>query len=130
MKINITAGECLKEILEKIYPNLVFIPFNEAMIKGSYSSRLFSNEFLIERANVHNVTIDEYKRNMQGFLNIINNVNQYSEISLYFGGEEFCVCNRLVVLNALKEYGYKGKIISNIVDENNGNVLSSEVIVY
>ena len=41
MKVNITAGECLNELLESKYPGEFFIPFNEAMIQKTYSSPLF-----------------------------------------------------------------------------------------
>ena len=42
MKINITAGECLNNILTNIYKGEKFIPFREAMIIGTYSNKLLS----------------------------------------------------------------------------------------
>ena len=46
MKVNITAGECLNEILSNIYKDEYFVPFNEAMINGTYNSKIFTNEFI------------------------------------------------------------------------------------
>lgn len=55
MKINITSGECLNKILQEKYPNETFIPFNEAMVKSGYNTKLFSEEFIIERSTIHKV---------------------------------------------------------------------------
>ena len=59
MKVNITAGSILNNLLKEKYSNELFIPFNEAMINGTYSSKLFSNEFILERAKTHNVSVLE-----------------------------------------------------------------------
>jgi len=127
MVVNITSGECLKEILEKKYGD-AFVPFNEAMTKGEYHHRLFSDEFITERAITHQVSKEEYLLKLSPFIKLLLNVKQYTQINLYFGDDDFCIKNRAIVIQALKEYGYEGSIISNIVDELNGNVKSSENI--
>jgi hypothetical protein len=62
MKINITAGDCLNNILTNKYKNEKFVPFREAMIKGTYSSKLFSDEFIKERA------IEMLEENLKHFI--------------------------------------------------------------
>jgi len=128
MNINITAGECLNKILKRKYDDRIFIPFCEAMINGSYSSKLFSDEFILERAQVHNVSTEQYKYKLQGFLDLLKNIKKYNEITLWFGDEVFCVENAKVVIDALKLYGYSKKIILNIVNEETGDIIKSKLI--
>mgnify|MGYP004661040103 FL=1 len=120
MRINITAGECLKDILQAIYPDEEFVPFNEAMIQGTYKAVLFSDEFIKERSIVHKVTEEQYRENMSGFLHFLDNLNDYDEIVLWFGNEPFCRCNRDTVLKILNKYKYNGNVLLHIVDEETG----------
>ena len=94
MRVNITAGEWLNEQLESKYPGERFVPFNESMIQGTYSSPLFSEEFVRERANVHGVSETAYLEKLSGFLDVLNHAGEYDEIVLWFGDEPFCVQNR------------------------------------
>lgn len=128
MKINITAGDCLNNILTNKYKNEKFVPFREAMTKGKYSSTLFSDEFIKERALVHNVTIDEYQQNIKDFLDIIKNVNEYNHILLWFGNDEFCVENLKIVYQVLYQHNYKGILILNTVIEETGEIISSKLL--
>lgn len=125
MKINITSGECLNAILKDRYPDEDFIPFNEAMIKGSYSCPLFSEGFISERAAVHGVEKEEYRRKLEGFLSFLEKAGEYDEAVLWFGDEPFCVKNTDAVINALMLYGYRGKMILNTVNEESGDIVSS-----
>ena len=125
MRINITAGECLKDILQAIYPDEEFVPFNEAMIQGEYKSALFSDEFITERSIVHKVTEEEYRENMSDFLGLLANINEYDEIVLWFGDELFCRCNRDVVVKMLNQHNYNGNVLLHIVDEETGEVLQT-----
>lgn len=122
MTINITAGECLKEILETKY-NDSFIPFNEAMSIGSYSAKLFSDDFIKERANTHKVSEMEYRNKLKLFLDFIHNIANYDSVVLWFGDDDFCKANISIVLKSLDEYNYKGQIKINIVDELKGDIL-------
>lgn len=128
MKINISSGDCLNEILQNIYKSENFIPFREAMIEGSYTSAPFSDEFCSERAKVHGVTKNDYLEKLSVFIDFLNNADEYDEIILWFGDEPFCVENRKIILKALAERGYKGKIILNIVNEETGEILSSSLV--
>lgn len=129
MKINITAGDCLNNILKERYEKEVFIPFCEAMIVGGYTAKLFSKEFIQERAIVHNVREDEYIFKLANFLTFLREINKYDEVVLWFGDEPFCAENTKAVLHALKEYRYNGKVIVNIVDELTGNIKENKDII-
>ena len=128
MKMNITAGDCLNAILTAKYPTERFIPFGEAMIQGEYTSKLFSEAFIQERARTHNVSIETYKAKLSGFLAFLNEPNRYTHIVLWFGDEPFCQANVKTVLQTLKEYRYHGKITLNTVVEETGEIVTSEVI--
>lgn len=130
MKINITAGDCLNEILKKRYPNEYFVPFCEAMIFGDYSSKLFSKEFIKERSKTHNVTVQEYIQKLSGFLDFLKRLDNYNEVVLWFGDEPFCVENIKIVLKTLEEYDFQGKVILNIVNETTGDSIETKIISF
>ena len=128
MKINITAGDCLNAILETKYKTERFIPFREAMIKGGYSSKLFSKAFLEERAKTHSVSIQEYTHNLQDFLLFLKDIQTYDSIVLWFGDEPFCQENVKVILQTLVEHEYHGDIILNVVVEETGELINQQII--
>ena len=128
MKINITAGECLNKILTSKYINETFIPFNEAMIKGSYNAVLFSKEFINHRCLNHKVTINEFEVMLNVFLTLLKDVNKYQEIVLWFGDDDFCVENSKTVILTLKEYGYTNKLSLNVVIEETGEIKQTKII--
>ena len=128
MKVNITAGECLNELLGSKYPGECFVPFNEAMIRGTYSSPLFSDEFVRERAEVHGVSETTYLEKLFGFMEVLDRAGEYDGIVLWFGDEPFCVRNRRTVIEALKMHGYRRSILLNIVDEKNGDIIRQESV--
>ena len=128
MKINITAGSFLNEKLENIYENETFIPFCETMIIGTYNHKLFSIDFIEERAKTHNVSVSEYEDKLSGFITFLKCVNIYDEVILWFGDEPFCKENRRVVLQTLNEYNFQGKIILNIVNEETLEILEKIIV--
>ena len=128
MKINITAGEILNGMLLAKYSKEQFIPFNEAMIVGTYTAPLFSTAFIEERATIHNVSVDEYTSKLAGFLEVLDNIERYGQIVLWFGDEPFCKANTDVVLKGLKDLSYKGKVVLNIVEEETAKIIKTEVI--
>ncbi len=127
-KINITAGDCLNDILQRRYPEERFIPFREAMIEGRYTAPLFSAAFIRERAAFHGVSEAEYRENLAGFLEVLARPEAYDEIVLWFGDEPFCVENRESVLAALRQYGYRGSLRLNTAIEETGETLSHEAL--
>ena len=126
MKVNITAGECLNELLACKYPGECFVPFNESMIQGTYSFPLFSDEFVRGRAEVHGVSVTAYLKKLSGFMEVLDRAGEYDEIVLWFGDEPFCVQNRRTVIAALRMRGYRRSILLNIVDEKNGDIIRQE----
>ena len=127
-RINITAGDCLNEILLRRYPEERFVPFREAMIEGRYTAPLFSEAFIRERAAFHGVPEAEYRENLAGFLAVLARPEAYDEIVLWFGDEPFCVENRETVLAALRQYGYCGSLQQNTVIEETGEILQRKEI--
>lgn len=130
MKINITAGECLNKKLNTKYPNDTFIPFNEAMIKKGSNAKLFSQEFIIERSIVHNISKEEYEKKLYLFLEFLKNIHKYSEVTLWFGYEPFCKKNTETVIQTLKEFKFNGIITLNIVNEKTGEIINSNLIKF
>ena len=128
MKINITAGNHLNSILSNKYPSETFIPFREAMIEGEYHFPPFSDAFLIERANTHHTTVDEYKNHMKDFLTFLSHITEYDEIVMWFGNEPFCLINIDVVLKTLKDRNFTKRIILNTVIEETGEIIKSKII--
>ncbi len=128
MRINITAGDYLNKKLQNIYPNETFIPFREAMIKGTYSKKIFSDEFIEERSKVHEESKEKYLEKISIFIDVLNNLDIYTEIVLWFGIEDFCIENSKVVIQALKDYKYNNKLILHSVDELTCTVINTMII--
>lgn len=128
MRINITAGDDLNRLLSKKNPKETYVPFREAMIEGSCSFTPFSSEFLAERAVFHGNSLEEYKNHMASFLSLFEHLSEYSEIILWFGDEPLCKKNTEIVIETLKQRGFLGSIILNIVIEESGEILRSEQV--
>lgn len=126
MKVNVTAGDCLNQILQVRYPEEGFLPFREAMIEGPYSSKPFSPEFLKERAAFHRQSLEQYREHMQEFLTLLDCLDQHEEIVLWFGDEPFCVKNVEVIVDTLRHRGYKKTITLHTVNEENGDILATK----
>ena len=122
-RINITAGDCLAEILQRKYPDEVFVPFREAMIEGPNTHEPFSEAFLRERAAFHNVDLEQYQGHMAPFLNVLDRLDGYEEIDLWFGEEPFCVKNTEVVVETLRLRNYRGRLDLHIVNEETGETI-------
>lgn len=123
MTIHVTAGECLNELLREKYPSGTFVPFNEAMLRGTAAAPLFSDAFIAERAAALGVSGESYREKLSGFLDLLDRLGEYEEITLWFGDEPFCAVNRETVLRALRERGYAGEVILNTVEETSGEIL-------
>ena len=126
MLVNITAGEQLNTLLDDHVQQ--WVPFNEAMITGTYTEELFSETCCIQRADTHQVSVEEYKTKLQGFLNVLHSIDRYDTIVLWFGNEPFCAKNTEVVIQTLKNYQFRGKLILHTVDEITGIIQSTRQI--
>ena len=125
-QIDITSGESLNAILTGLYPERTFIPFNEAMLRGTYTAPLFSDAFCAERAACHGVSEEIYRGKLAGFFEILKDVDRYDTIVLWFGAEPFCTANTKTVLETLRMKGFSGKTVLNIVNEDTGAILRRE----
>lgn len=61
-------------------------------------------------------------------MNLLKKINNYSEVILWFGDEPFCKKNTEIVLQTLKEYKFLGNVALNIVDEETGKILNSNLV--
>lgn len=116
MVYNIVAGEELKKIMSSVLDNP--IPFNEDMSRGEWHSQPFTDEFCLERASFHNVSLNEYKEKLSLFLDLIKNIKKKDIVNLYFGEDEVCVANRTLLIDYLKPK--VDKLVLRIVDEYTG----------
>ncbi len=114
-ELNITAGECLNEKMKQVAE--LWIPFNEDMSKGEVETELFSDAFFEERSKIHNVTVLEYKEKLSAFLNCLEELETFDKINLWFGEDACCLANVDFVYNCMINYGFKGELLINIVDE-------------
>ena len=125
---HITAGECLKIVLSSLYPDITFIPFNEAMIEGDHQKPYFTFEFIKKRASVHKVSPFDYQKQMQDFLSLLENINSYQRLILWFGDDDFCIENVKFIKDLLKEYAYQGEVILHTVDEIKGTIKNTKLL--
>ena len=128
MKIHITAGDCLNEILQEKYNGERFGPSREAMIRGTYTDPLCSAAFIQERAQTLGVSACEYKEKIADFLGVLDNADAFQEIVLWFGDEPFCLANTKTVIQALKERGYIGKLVLHTVIEETGEIVKTDLL--
>ena len=116
MRYNIVAGEELKKIMLGVIDNP--IPFNEDMSKGGYTNKPFTEDFIIERSKVHNVSPSLYKEKLALFLELVKNIKSDDDLHLYFGEDETCLANRRLIIDYF--FNKVKKITLHIVNEYTG----------
>ncbi|MEH7177622.1 AraC family transcriptional regulator [Neobacillus vireti] len=84
----------------------MMIPFNEAMCFGEIKGEIFSQEFIITRAKVHQVSKEEYMDISINPLQPLVN-GDFSTIELWFDEDMFCQINVLTILAWLDKTGHK-----------------------
>ncbi len=102
MRINIVSGEAMAEYGQDLgFKNCV--PFNESMIDGKVSeSAPFSQNFINERAKVHGIHADKYRKKIaQALLKMRSG----DEVHVYFGEDLFCQLNLITLLAYLEKLG-------------------------
>jgi len=112
--IHITNGDIFNEYISKKREGF-FIPFREAMIKGSPRFPLFDEAFCRERADTHSTDICGYKEHMGAFLAL--DFSEFDQITLWFGKDTFCQLNLLTVLAYLHQQNYAGAVYLNTIDD-------------
>ena len=111
--IYIVAGDRMKEIMEKKYPDRIVIPFKEDMSKGHYNGYLFSDDFISNRITFWKVKKETYLNHMKDIINLDFDKNYI----LCFGNDDTCKANLVFLINYLRKNGYQSNIKVQIVDE-------------
>lgn len=125
-RINITSGDCLNELLQKEHEE--WIPFREALLYGTHQQKPFSPEFIEERIQSLKTTKEEYLDKLNPIIEFIKHINDYEKIILWFGDEPFCIANYSFLIDLIQNSNFNGKVILNIVNENNGEIIETKNI--
>ena len=102
MRINIVSGDAMAEYGDKLGFKNCYI-FAEAMIDGTVKSDVpFSQNFINERAKVHGIHPDKYRKKCaSSFLKM----RAGDEVHVYFGEDLFCQLNLITLLAFLERTG-------------------------
>lgn len=115
--LHILNGMVMYEVFQKrgFLNGEKMIPFNEAMCNGEAHEDIFSEAFIKIRANVHQVTVEDYKNiTIQALKPLLT--KQFSKLNLWFDSDMFCQINILTILGWLDESGYEEELTIIIVD--------------
>lgn len=113
MRINIVSGDAMAEYGEQLgFKNCTI--FGEAMIDGIVKDPVpFSQSFINERAKVHGIHPDKYrKKNAQQLLKM----RAGDEVHVYFGEDLFCQLNLITLIAFLEKQGID-KVTYHVVFE-------------
>ncbi|WP_062109606.1 hypothetical protein [Bacillus niameyensis] len=116
--LHILNGQMMYEYFRKtrFLNGEVMVPFNEAMCEGKVHEVIFSDTFAQIRANVHQVTLDQYKEiTLQPLEPLLS--KKFTDLTLWFDADMFCQMNILTILGWLDQIGYKGEIKLHIVGD-------------
>ena len=113
MRINIISGDVMAEYSEQLgFKN--YIAFSEAMIDGIVKDENpFSPSFINERAKVHGIHPDKYRK--KGIQHLLK-MRAGDEVHVYFGEDLFCQLNLITVLAFLEKIGID-KVTYHVVFE-------------
>ena len=102
MRINIISGDAMAEYGDNLgFKN--YIVFGEAMIDGIVKdSAPFSQNFINERAKVHGIHPDKYRKKCAQQL---LKMRSGDEVHVYFGEDLFCQLNLITLLAYLERTG-------------------------
>ena len=109
----IVAGDEMQKMMNLKFPDREIIPFREDFSKGEYFGFDLNSQFINDRAEFWNVSIDEYTKK---FLPIMN-LDISNEYILCFGECECCKANLKFMLGYLKHKGYTHSIKIQILNE-------------
>ena len=128
MILNITNGDYLNDKLSKENEG-EFFPFREAMIQGEATYPILDDRFIKARAKSLNVSAEFYKEKAKDILELSRYHEKYSKLKLWFGKDTFCQLNLLTLLAYLEQINYVGEIEIDIIDDETGNTLQSDIKV-
>ncbi len=112
MRINIVSGDAMAQYGSELgFKN--YISFAESMISGSVKNDVpFSQGFLQERAKVHGIGFDKYRKRFQSLLKLRSG----DDVHVYFGEDLFCQLNLITLLAYLERLGIQ-KVTYHVIFE-------------
>lgn len=113
MRINIVSGDAMAEYGQNLgFKNCTV--FGEAMINGTVKDSIpFSQSFINERAKVHGIHPDKYRKKCAQQL---LKMRAGDEVHVYFGEDLFCQLNLITLLAFLEKQGID-KVTYHVVFE-------------
>lgn len=113
MRINIVSGDTMAEYGEQLgFKNCTV--FGEAMIDGTVKDEVpFSQNFINERAKVHGIHPDKYRKKCAQQL---LKMRAGDDVHVYFGEDLFCQLNLITLLAFLERTGIQ-KVTYHVVFE-------------
>ena len=111
--VYIVAGDAMKELMEKVFPERKTIPFREDLSKGTYEGFVIDRDFIRNRASFWNVSEDEYSDKIAPIIDLDLSQN----FILCFGEDDCCRANLEFLIGYLKGRGYSRTIQIKIVNE-------------
>ena len=116
-QMNITNGQCFNDWFVKTAGKSA-IAFNEAMCSGTIQGKPMDETFIAHRAQVHHVSVSEYREKCADLIKAMDHLDEVDEITLWFGNDMFCQMNLLTLLSMLEERGFQKTVQTVIFDEN------------
>lgn len=100
MTLHIASGECAADSLRKILPDAKILPFNEAMCEGESCMPIYGDRFCELRAAAYGVSVPAYLQKSPR--DVLQTINRYDRIELYFDVDMFCAANAVTLLAYLE----------------------------
>ena len=113
MTLHIASGECAADSLRKILPDAKILPFNEAMCEGESCTPIYGDRFCELRAAAYGISVPAYLQKSPR--DVLQTINKYDRIELYFDGDMFCAANAVTLLAYLEQEKYGGVLRFNLL---------------
>lgn len=124
MTLHIASGECAADSLRKTMPEAEVLPFNEAMCEGESCTPIYGDRFCELRAAAYGVSVPAYLQKSPR--DVLQTINKYDRIELYFDGDMFCAANAVTLLAYLEQEKYGGVLRFNLLKQDgSADVLES-----
>ena len=124
-KVYIVAGDEMKKLMDKMYPESFSIPFREDFSKGIVNSYNFTTDFIKTRASLFGVSRERYYQNLEPIINL----DLTKDYVLVFGEDDCCKNNLNFLINYFKEKNYTKVLKVKIVNEYNLQILNEYDVV-
>ena len=124
--LNITNGEYFNRYFISKFGGEA-VPFNEDFMDGRTVTNIYSEKFISLRANELNVSVAEYRSNMQAYDAL--KTKEYDRLRLWFGKDTFCQMNLLALLAYLEQIRFSGRILLNYIDDETFALIDADIEV-